>query len=151
MLPYHARYQTIQRPRDKPKPIPAYWPCTIPRDDPRAPTKVHCIGHCIRLPTDEVAIRFLIYESRIKSSLWPGAPRMTYLNQISSHILQSGEKSLEAGEIRKMAVNKSEFVSQLFVVSKKKKPPDRSSKFVRLWWWLWNKCWLIEMDKYNFI
>ena len=46
---------------------------------------------------------------------------------ISSHILQSGEKSLEAGKIRKMAVNKSEWC-QLFVVSKKKKPPKRSSK-----------------------
>ena len=87
-------------------------------------------GHCIRMPKDEPANRFVIYESRIKSSLRPGAPRTTYLNQISSHILQSGEKSLEAGEIRKMAVNKSEW-SQLFVVSKKKKPPDRSSKLVR--------------------
>ena len=33
------------------------------------------------------------------------------------------EKALEAREIRKMAVNKSEW-RQLFVVSKKKKPPD---------------------------
>ena len=87
-------------------------------------------GHCIRMPKDEPANRFFIYESRIKSSLRPGAPRTTYLNQISSHILQSGEKSLEAAEIRKMAVKKSEW-SQVFVVSKKKKPPDRSSKLVR--------------------
>ena len=57
----------------------------------------------------------LISLSRIKSSQQPGAPRTTYLNQISSHILQSGENSLEAGEIRKMEVNKSEW-SQLFVV-----------------------------------
>ena len=91
-------------------------------------------GHYIRMPTDEPANRFVIYESRIKSSLRPGAPKTTYLNQISSHILQSGEKSLETGEIRKMAVNKSEW-SQHFVVSKKKKPPDRSSKLVRWWWW----------------
>ena len=72
----------------------------------------------------------ILYESRIKSSLRPGAPKTTLLNQISSHILQSGEKSLEVGEIRKMAVNKSEW-SKLFVVSEKKKPPDRSSKLVR--------------------
>ena len=37
-------------------------------------------GHCIRMPTDEPANRFVIYESRIKSSLRPGAPRTTYLN-----------------------------------------------------------------------
>ena len=36
-------------------------------------------GHCIRMPTDEPANRFFIYESRIKSSLRPGAPRTTYL------------------------------------------------------------------------
>ena len=62
-------------------------------------------GHCIRMPTDEPANRFVIYESRIKSSLRPGAPRTTYLNHISSHILQFGEKFLEEGEIRKMVVN----------------------------------------------
>ena len=60
----------------------------------------------------------------------------TYLNQISSHILQSGEQSLEAWEIRKIAMNKSKW-SQLFVVSKKKNPPVRSSKLVRWWWWWW--------------
>ena len=49
---------------------------------------------------------------------------MTYLNKISLHILQYGEQSLVAGENRKMAVNKSEW-SQLFVVSNRKKPPDR--------------------------
>ena len=91
-------------------------------------------SHCIRTSTDEPANRFVIYQSMIKSSLRSGAPRTTFLNQISSHILQSGEKSLEAGEIRKMAMNKSEW-SQLFVVSKKKKPPDRYSKLVRWWWW----------------
>ena len=54
----------------------------------------------------------------------------SYLNQISSHILQSGVKSVEPAEIRKMAVNKSEW-SQPFVLSKKKKTPDQSSKLVR--------------------
>ena len=63
--------------------------------------------------------RRLLHVSSKKSYLRQGAPKPTYLNQISSHILQSGEKSLEAGAIRKMAMNKSEW-SQLFVVSKKK-------------------------------
>ena len=58
----------------------------------------------------------------IKSSHRPGAPRTTYLNQISSHILQSDEKSFEAGEIGKMAVNKSEW-SQLFVSEEKASRP----------------------------
>ena len=40
------------------------------------------------------------------------------------------EKALEAREIRKMAVKKSKWI-QLFVVFKKRKPPDRSSKLVR--------------------
>ena len=53
--------------------------------------------HYILMPKDEHANHFVIYDSRIKSSLRPGAPKMTYLNQISSLILQSGEKSLEAG------------------------------------------------------
>ena len=86
----------------------------------------------VNMPTDELANRFVIYESMIKTSLRRGAPRTKYLNQISSHILLSGEKSLKAEEIRKMAVKKSEW-SQLFVLSKKKKPPDRSDddKLVR--------------------
>ena len=63
-------------------------------------------GHCIHMPTDEPANRFVIYEYKIKSSLWQGAPMTTYLHQISSHFLP-GEKTLEANEIRKMAVNKS--------------------------------------------
>ena len=87
-------------------------------------------GHSNRMLKDEPANRFFIYESRIKSSLRPGAPRTTYLNQISSHILKSGEKSHETVEIRKMAAKKSEW-SHLFVVFKKKKPLDRSSKLVR--------------------
>ena len=87
-------------------------------------------GHCISMPQDEPANRFFIYLSRIKSSLRSGAPKATYLNQISSHIQQSGEKYLEAGEITKMELNKSEW-SHLFVVSKKKKLPDRSFKLKR--------------------
>ena len=60
-------------------------------------------GHCIQMPTDEIAIHFVIYESKIRSSFWQGAPRMTYLFQISSHI-RPGEKTLEVIDIRKMAV-----------------------------------------------
>ena len=79
-------------------------------------------GHCIRMPTDEPAYQFVIYESMIRSFLRPGAPRTKYLNKISSHIqLQSGVKSIKAEEIGKMASEKSDR-SQLFVVSKKKPP-----------------------------
>ena len=70
------------------------------------------------MPTDEPANRFVIYESKIRSSLRQGAPRTTYLHQISYHILP-GEKTLEANEIRKLAMKKSTW-SQLLVVSKKK-------------------------------
>ena len=83
------------------------------------------------MPTEEPANRFVIYESRIKLSLRPREQRMPYLNQTSSHILQSGDKYLEAGEIRMMPVNKFEWI-KVFFVSKKKKPPDRSSKLIRL-------------------
>ena len=78
-------------------------------------------GHCIRMPTDKPVNQFVIYDSKIRSSFRPVAPRTIYLNQILSHILPD-EKTLEANEIRKMVVNKSKW-SQLFVVSKKKKSP----------------------------
>ena len=58
-------------------------------------------GHCIRMPTYEPANQFVIYESRIKFFLRPGALRTAYRNQISSHILQTGEKSLESRKDKK--------------------------------------------------
>ena len=83
-------------------------------------------GHCIRMPTDEPINRFVLYESKVRPSLRPGAQTRTYRQQISSHLLP-GEKALEATEIWKIAVNKSAW-NKHFVVSKKKKPPDRSSE-----------------------
>ena len=83
-------------------------------------------GHCIRMPTDEPINRFVLYESKVRPSLRPGAPIRTYRQQISSHLLP-GEKALEATEIWKIAVNKSSW-NKHFVVSKKKKPPDLSSE-----------------------
>ena len=65
----------------------------------------------------KLANRFAIYESKIRSSLRPSAPRTTYLNQISSHLLPV-EKALVANKIRKMVLKISEW-SHLFVVSKK--------------------------------
>ena len=67
--------------------------------------RVTFTGDCIRIPTEEPANRFFIYEPRIKSSLRPASTNTTYHNQISPYIQQSGEKSLEVGEKRKMAVN----------------------------------------------
>ena len=88
----------------------------IPLSETIRQRKLKFTGHCIRMPTGKPENRFVIYESRIKSSPRTGEPRTTYLNQISLHIIQTGEKSLEAREIRKMAVNKYDW-SQLFVVS----------------------------------
>ena len=48
----------------------------------------------IRMPNDEPANRFIIYNSMIKSSLSAGAPWTINLNKISLHIIQSGEQSL---------------------------------------------------------
>ena len=36
--------------------------------------------HCIRMPSDEPANRFIIYESKIRQSLRPDAPKTKYLN-----------------------------------------------------------------------
>ena len=73
--------------------------------------------HCIRMPTNEAANRFVIYVSKIRLSLRPCAPRTTYLHQISSHILP-GEKTLEANkEITKMAVKDKKFLSCLRIKS----------------------------------
>ena len=58
------------------------------------------------MPIDEPIDHFAIYESKVRSSLQPGAPARTYRQQISSHLLRS-EKALEATEIRKITVNKS--------------------------------------------
>ena len=73
-------------------------------------------GHCIRMPTDEFANRFVIYESKIRSSLQPDAPSTTYLNQISSYTLP-GKKTVEANAIRRMAAKISKW-SHIYVVSK---------------------------------
>ena len=44
--------------------------------------------------------------SKVRPSLRPGAPKRTYRQQISSHLLP-GEKALAATEIWKIAVNKT--------------------------------------------
>ena len=59
------------------------------------------------IPTDEPDNQSLIYESRIMSSRRPAAPRTTYLNKKSTHILQSVQKDHEAKEKRNLSVNKS--------------------------------------------
>ena len=70
-------------------------------------------GSCIRMPTDEPAYCFFIYESRIRSSLRPGVSKKTFLDQKSSQILPSGEKFLEENQIGKMVVNKSKIFPSL--------------------------------------
>ena len=78
------------------------------------------------MPTDKPVNRFDLYESKVRSSLGPGALARTYRQPISSHLL-TGEKALEATEIKKMVANK--FTSNKdFVSSKKIKPQDQSSE-----------------------
>ena len=83
-------------------------------------------GHCIRMPTDEPINRFVLYESKVRPFLRPGAQTRSYRQKISPHLLPS-EKALGANEIWKIAVNKSDWIKH-FVVSKKKKLPDVSSE-----------------------
>jgi exonuclease III len=82
-------------------------------------------GHCLRMAADEPAHRFIVYESKIKTSLRPGAPRRTYRQQISSY-LHPGEKDikLEADEMQRRAENRTAW--NQFAVSRRKKPPDPS-------------------------
>ena len=47
------------------------------------------------MPTDEPINRFVLYESKVRPSLRPGAPTGTYRQQISSHLLPD-EKAIEA-------------------------------------------------------
>ena len=81
-------------------------------------------GHCLRMASDEPAHHFVLYESKIKPSLRPGAPRKTYRQQISSYLLRDeSATALEADLIRKWAENKTTW-SGHFAVPRKKKPPD---------------------------
>jgi hypothetical protein len=81
-------------------------------------------GHCLRMATEEPAHRFVLYESKIKPSLRPGAPRKTYRQQITSYLLRDeNANALEADLIRKWAENKTTWSSH-FAVPRKKKPPD---------------------------
>ena len=76
------------------------------------------------MSADEPAHRFVLYESKIKQSLRPGAPRRTYLQQISAHLLRDERATaLEVDTIRKWAEDKSTW-SKHFAESRKNKPPD---------------------------
>lgn len=80
-------------------------------------------GHCIRMDDDEPANRFILYESKIRPSNRPGAPRRTYRQQISSYLLPKGEDAFSTEEIRALA-KKKELWRTHFVVPRPKKPPD---------------------------
>ena len=76
----------------------------------------------IRMHPDEPINRFVIYESKVRSSLRPKVTTRRYLQNISSHLLL-GEKAIEANLIRKIVVNKSRW-NKNFVAFKKKNPSD---------------------------
>ena len=77
-----------------------YIPHILACQAPLRECQLKFTGHCIRMPTDEPANRLVIYESKIRSYLLPGAPRKTYINQISSRSLP-GKKSVEDNELSK--------------------------------------------------
>ena len=66
---------SIKKSRDKPVPLfKTIWDRQL---------KLTC--HCIRMPTDEPTNQYVIYKSRIRSSLRPRAQRTAYLNQIAQN------------------------------------------------------------------
>ena len=93
-------------------------------------------GHCIRMPTDEPANRYVIYESSIRAI---SSTRSTKNDLNQSNFVENstnwrestwGQRDKKDGGI-KIWVEPT-----LFKVSKKKKAPDTSSKPAR-WWWKW--------------
>src|SRR5271154_6806012 len=82
-------------------------------------------GHCLRMPDNEPAHIYALYESDIKTRR-VGGPKTTYLRQISHHLCPDKKISLTAKEITVWANARTELNSN-FAVPKKKKPPDRST------------------------
>ena len=83
MLPDYPAYQTIARVNQvQIREMIREW-------------KLKFTVHCIRMPTDEPINRLVLYESKERPSLRPGARTKTYKRQISSH-LSVDEQALEA-------------------------------------------------------
>ena len=89
-------------------------------------------GHCIRMHSDEPINRFVLYESKVRPSIRPGAPTET------TNFVSPSTRWQSARSNRKMEDSCTQtWVEQSTAVSKKKKPKDLSSELE--WWWWFNR------------
>jgi hypothetical protein len=71
------------------------------------------IGHCLRLPSDEPANIYALYESQVrrdaKGAVWrkKGAPKKSYIQQVSLHLTGDKKLNLSASEIARQASNRT--------------------------------------------
>ena len=79
------------------------------------------IGHCLRMPEDEPARIYSLYESKVKESNRQGRRPKSYLDQISKYILQDQKDKLSEAEITNYARDKESW-RHITAVPKK---PDR--------------------------
>jgi hypothetical protein len=70
---------------------------------------------------DEPAKRFILYELSVKLTNRRGAPRTTYREQISSHIVDKRAVALSAKEISDMARDRKSWSSHFAAPRQKKK------------------------------
>ena len=77
-----------------------------PQDRTGPPRQTQFTGHCLRMPKDEPANIYVIYQSKIRQSNCQGNSGFTYLDQISKY--QSIDKTVRfsAEEIANYAKDK---------------------------------------------
>ena len=63
-------------------------------------------GHCLRMPKDEPANIYVIYQSKIRRSNRRGNPGLTYLDQISKYLSTDKTVRFSAEEIANYAKDK---------------------------------------------
>ena len=66
-------------------------------------------GHCLRLPAEERANLYMLYEYKINTKPKLGRPRHTFLKQISNYLIRDVGPSLRVEEIVRNAKNKSDW------------------------------------------
>ena len=62
-------------------------------------------GHCLRLPAEEPANLYMLYEYKINIQPKLGRPRHTFLKQISNYLSRNTGPSLRVDEIVRYAKN----------------------------------------------
>jgi hypothetical protein len=66
-------------------------------------------GHCLRLPAEEPANLYMLYEYKNNTKPKLGRPRHTFMKQISNHLTRKAGPSLSVEEIIRYAKNKSDW------------------------------------------